>query len=279
MDSLDGTSLLSTQAMRHRRREVPLHVVPYIPVAVGVLTITTTVTLFWVKGNGRPPSPAFWWPSVSRTGAEYPEIIFFSIGLHLIAFLAGFLGWAVWAVNERRLHIPNPPRGARRVNLLMLLTMAVFVVTCTATGSVSLSYDKNIHGFFAGVMFMFGTLYLVLNALLMHLGRSVFVRTDRDRFWFRYKAAVSSFTLVTVLVYVIVLGPFQVRSKDATGAIDPATGKVHNCIGTNHYCPVRNVRNVIEYFLIGALNIFFISLSHDLKGFHCAIIHSQSDEY
>ena len=36
---------------------------------VHILSLGTSIILFWTKGNNKPASPDFWWPSISRTGA------------------------------------------------------------------------------------------------------------------------------------------------------------------------------------------------------------------
>eukprot|EP00162_Nutomonas_longa_P005732 comp16368_c0_seq1/m.26104 comp16368_c0_seq1/g.26104 ORF comp16368_c0_seq1/g.26104 comp16368_c0_seq1/m.26104 type:complete len:274 (+) comp16368_c0_seq1:39-860(+) len=260
-------SLVRRQYTPHRH--ISLQFVPFLPVVVGLFTIVTTIVLFWVKGNNRPQSPDFWWPSVSRTGAAYPEIIFFSIGLHAIGFIAMFLGWCVFAVYEAKFEKAEFGAKwvgtARNLNRFMFVTMVVFFITILATGSISLEYSPEQHGLMAGIMFLAGCIYILANSLLVHNARSLLVKTARDRFWLKYKLSISISTFALGLIYIIILGPFQKRVKPT-------------CIGPEHYCTLRNVRNVLEYFLIGGLNLFFVSFYSDLRDFTVAVC-SQSTAY
>lgn len=254
---MDHLGLLNEGGRLTAHKSVSLRYVPYVPIGVGLAFITTTVTLFWTKRNDRITSPDFWWPSISRTGAEYPEIIFFNIGLHTIALVTLFLGWCVHAIYESRLRLAGS-RTTRALNAAMMVMITVFYVTCTATGSISLSYSRTQHGLMAGTMFLAGCLYICMNAWLIHAAKATLVRNDTDRFWYRYKLCVSSFTLTLCVIYVLILGAIQKKA-------------VPTCFGENHYCTVRNVRNVLEYILVGALNIFFVSFHHDLKGFKLSL--------
>jgi hypothetical protein len=129
----------------------------------------------------------------------------------------------------------------------------VFFVTLMGTGSVSMDYSAWWHGIFAGTMFLAGMAYCVCHAMTVRALRAVVVRTAADGFWYRWKIGTAVAMAVTAVVYVVILGAVQGRQGAA-------------CKGDN-WCEIRNIRNVIEFGLVGLLNLYFVSFSHDLKDY------------
>jgi hypothetical protein len=102
MQQMDTTPLNSSRhaAVPEPRRRLTLRLAPFVPILTGVAMVVSNLLIFFIKGNNKPTDPKFWWPSISKTGAAYPEIIIFSISLHIIGGVAIALGWCVYSALE-----------------------------------------------------------------------------------------------------------------------------------------------------------------------------------